>query len=361
MLAFALSSTFFARFRCLPFRLYCECGRYVSSRNVKVPRLSPVVQNHFIPHPNVPFSRTRLFATAAPRSKSRRPLRIEAPRTSGQLSRKQKLNTDLDKTERLQKFLSRCGVCSRRVAEEHILDGRVSVNGKVVRELGVKVDTFGDVVRFDRKVVELVKTEPVWLVMHKPRGVITTARDEKGRQSVLDVLTKDERDLRLLPVGRLDRDSSGVLLLTNDYGWIDVLTHPRYEHAKEYVVDVAGHPPKNIIRELQGGLVLPEDARATLPMEVTYLGKGERKVRSQITPVTRLVLYMREGRNRQIRKMMEEVGHPVVRLHRVSFGGIKLVGLARGQCRRLTRKEIKHLKQLKHGSKGKATEEFSHS
>lgn len=267
--------------------------------------------------------------------------------TKGQLSRQERLNGDLSETERLQKFLSRCGICSRRVAEDHIVDGRVAINGKVTRELGVKVNVDKDSVTFDGQVVELPEGEPIWLAMHKPRGVISTVRDEKDRATVITLLSETEQDARLLPVGRLDRDTSGLLLMTNDYPWINTLTHPSFEHEKSYLVDVMGTPSHRIIAELQAGVNLPDEERMTLPTQINVLGRGERALRSEYVRVTRLEIIMREGRKHQIRNMMEYVGHPVVRLHRVAFGGIGIGGLRRGECRNLSKREIKILKKSK--------------
>lgn len=225
---------------------------------------------------------------------------------------------------RLAKFLAHGGVASRRGAEAIITSGRVTVGDEVVTDPARDVGE-GDPVRVDG---ELIATEPaeVWAV-NKPPGVVSTASEPGARRAVVDLVRSDAR---LYPVGRLDADSSGLLLLTNDGGLANRLTHPRYEVPKTYRVELDRPPSQGDLRALRDGVEL-EDGR-TAPAAVRRL--GERDVE----------IVLREGRNRQVRRMAEALGNRVVALRRVRFGPIELGGLAEGAGRRLSEREVADLR-----------------
>jgi len=226
---------------------------------------------------------------------------------------------------RLQKLLAAAGVASRRKAEEMIRAGRVSVNGVVVTELGAKALAC-DVLAVDGKPVGAEKSGKVYIVLNKPEKVVTTASDQFGRATVMDYVP---RDVRLFPVGRLDYDTSGLIFLTNDGDWAYRLTHPKHEVAKTYIADVRGEPSEEVLDVLRSGVEI--DGRLTAPCEVVLLGGAKVKI------------ILREGRNRQVRRMFEVVGHSVVRLVRVAVGEIGLGGLASGKWRYLTEDEVRGL------------------
>ncbi len=224
---------------------------------------------------------------------------------------------------RLNAFLARAGVASRRKADELIKAGRVTVNGKP-GELNTFVES-RDRVEVDGKPV--AKQELAYLLLHKPAGVVTTARDPHGRPTVVDLVPPEPR---VVPVGRLDADTTGALLLTNDGELAHRLAHPRYEVDKVYVADVEGEPTDETIRRLAQGVDL-DDGR-TAPARVRRLGPS------------RLELAIHEGRNRQVRRMCEAVGHPVRRLHRPVYAGLTLGKLEPGDWRRLGKDEIAGLR-----------------
>ncbi len=232
--------------------------------------------------------------------------------------------------ERLQKYLARCGVASRRAAEEMILAGRVSVNGKTIRTLGTKVDPDVDRVTVDQKPVSLSQKH-VYIMLNKPRGYVTTAKDNFERKTVLDLIPKSLG--RLFPVGRLDYDSEGLLLLTNDGDLTFRLTHPSHEVTKSYLALVSGVPDESALSALRNGVLL--EGRKTLPARVS--------LKRQDTDKAVLLITISEGRNRQVRKMCSLVGHEVLRLRRVAVGPIQLGNLEPGTWRHLTEKEIQAL------------------
>ena len=230
---------------------------------------------------------------------------------------------------RLQKYLSRAGVASRRAAEGLMEQGRVKVNGRVVTELGTKVTPGSDVVYCDGRRVELEAFR--WFAFHKPKGVITTRSDPRGRSTIYDRLPPEMGTLKY--VGRLDRDTGGLLLLSNQGELIHRLLHPSSEVEREYRVTLAEEPSPEVARRLREGVELddgPARARSLRPA-----GRGHHGVRVNVVLV--------EGRNREVRRMFEAVGHPVLRLDRVRFGPIRLDGLATGRWRPLSAEEIKAL------------------
>jgi 23S rRNA pseudouridine2605 synthase len=237
--------------------------------------------------------------------------------------------------ERLQKVLAARGVASRRAAEEMILEGRVRVDGQVARELGTKVDPQRAEIRVDGKVLQ--RPRPRYFVLNKPRGYLTTASDPEGRRTVYDLLSPADRRDRVFPVGRLDMDSEGLLLLTNDGEFANRIAHPRYRIDKEYHAFVTGHPSPGALEQIRrGGFML--DGGRTSPAQVEVLEQSGQ------TTLLRVIIH--EGRRRQVRRIMEEIGHPVQRLRRVRLGPLTLAGLPAAGYRPLTAGELLRLRQL---------------
>ncbi|HET8656536.1 MAG TPA: pseudouridine synthase [Longimicrobiaceae bacterium] len=235
----------------------------------------------------------------------------------------------MDNETRLQAYLARAGVASRRASEELIREGRVRVNGEAA-ELGSKVQPGRDIVEVDGRVVRMRRAE--WVMLHKPRGYVTTRDDPGGRKTIYDLLPDELR--HLFHVGRLDRDSSGLLLLTNDGEAANRLLHPSFETTKEYLADVEGAPDDAALRELVRGVRLEDGVGRAEEVELT----GETR-----PGVFRLRMVMREGRNREVRRMLEAIGHPVRRLFRRRFGSIELGRLAPGRWRVLGDDEVARL------------------
>jgi pseudouridine synthase len=236
------------------------------------------------------------------------------------------------KPERLQKILSNAGITSRRKAETLILDGRVSLNGKVVRELGTKAVLGKDEIKVDGKVIE-PETDKVVLALYKPRRCVTTLDDPQGRPTVADLVS--DFPSRVYPVGRLDYDAEGLLLLTNDGELAHRLQHPRYKVDKVYLVKVRGHPPEEALALLQQGVKLEDGV--TAPAELNVL-EDEKKT-------TWISLTLREGRKHQVKRMCAAVGHPVLRLRRTEVGPIDLGSMRPGESRRLKAREVRSLRK----------------
>ena len=235
------------------------------------------------------------------------------------------------KPERLQKILSKAGVTSRRKAEGLILQGRVSVNGKIIRELGSKAVLGRDEICVDGKAIE-PELEGVVLALFKPRQCVTTLHDPQGRRTVADFVNKFP--MRLYPVGRLDYDAEGLLLLTNDGELAHRLQHPRYKVPKTYLVKVRGHPPAEALTSLQQGVNLEDGI--TAPAELIVMEEGQK--------ATWLSLTLREGRKHQVKRMCSAVGHPVLRLRRIQVGPVGLDNLRPGETRRLKSREVRSLR-----------------
>lgn len=235
--------------------------------------------------------------------------------------------------ERLQKVMARAGVASRRESERMIKAGRVQVNGQVVKELGTKV-TGADVVLVDGQLIE--REQKVYILFYKPRGVISAAKDDKGRKVVTDFF-KDIYQQRLYPVGRLDYDTSGLLLMTNDGDLANKLMHPRYKVNKTYVAKVAGIPTNDELEKLRHGIII--DGRKTTPAKSKVLSTDMKKQ----TAIVSLTIH--EGRNHQVKKMLQAIGHPVKKLKRETYGFLTLKGLTSGEYRELKHDEIELLKQ----------------
>ncbi len=231
---------------------------------------------------------------------------------------------------RLQKYLALCGVASRRYAEKLIADGHVSVNGEVVTAMGVQVDETADEVAVDGRPV-FPETEKHYLAYNKPIGEVTTASDPEGRATVMDRFR--DYPVRLFPVGRLDYDSEGLLLLTNDGDMMNRVLHPSFEIKKAYLVRVSNQVSDEEIIRLRKGVLI--DGRMTSPAEV-------RLIRREAF-FSDLLITIHEGRNRQVRKMIEAIGHQVVHLKRVQFGPVLLGDLPSGMWRKLTGEEIRKL------------------
>ena len=230
---------------------------------------------------------------------------------------------------RLQKFLAQAGVASRRAAEELIRQGRVEVNGRKA-ELGLSVDPLEDRVCLDGKSVTL-GTQKVLIAFYKPRGCVTTASDPQGRRTVLDFLP--DVGTRIFPVGRLDYDAEGLLLLTNDGELANRLLHPRYGISKVYDVKIKGHPDKKAIEQLRSGVRI--DQGVTAPAEVEIIRELPNAAWLRIT--------LHQGWNRQIKRMGLAVGHPVLRIRRIAYGPVRLGGLSPGRRRLLRLDEIRKI------------------
>jgi pseudouridine synthase len=229
--------------------------------------------------------------------------------------------------ERLQKILSQAGVASRRASEQLMLEGRVTVNGETVRELGTKADPSRDDIRVDGRRVKVAERHR-YLLLNKPRGYVTTRSDPQRRPTVIDLL----RGVReyVYPIGRLDFDSEGLLLLTNDGDLAARLTHPRHGITRVYDVRVLGEPDRHDVERLAKGVTI--DDRRTGPAEVNLVGPAH------------LVVTIREGRNRQVRKMCDAIGHPVTQLRRIAIGPIRDATLKPGEWRDLTEDEVRRLR-----------------
>lgn len=234
------------------------------------------------------------------------------------------------KKERLQKVLAHAGIESRRAAEEMILQGRVAVNGKVVTTLGTKVDPDRDTITVDGKPIPR-RVKPVYLMLNKPAGYITSVYDPKQRPTVMDLVPHKSR---IYPVGRLDANSEGLLLITNDGDFANRVAHPRHEHEKEYHVAVPGTVKAEDLQSLSEGVAI--DGYVTLPAQVRVLSADGK--------ITWLSITIVEGRNRQIRKMLHALGYRVERLIRVRIGPLWLGSLPRGSYRHLTPAEVSKLK-----------------
>jgi 23S rRNA pseudouridine2605 synthase len=231
-------------------------------------------------------------------------------------------------TERLQKILSQAGIASRRASEQLMIDGRVTVNGATIRELGTKADAAHDDIRVDGRRVKIAEVRR-YLLLNKPRGYVSTRSDPQQRPTVIDLLTGVHE--YVYPVGRLDYDSEGLLLLTNDGDLAARLTHPSHGVARVYEARVLGEPDAHDLDRLRKGV--PIEGRKTGPADITV----HRGV---------LLITVREGRNRQVRKMCEAIGHPVTELKRVAIGPIRDAKLKPGRWRNLTAEEVRKLQTL---------------
>jgi len=232
---------------------------------------------------------------------------------------------------RLQKFLAEQGVASRRKSEELIAAGKIKVNGHIA-VLGQKINPRKDLVTVGRqKIVSSKNRKMIYIMLHKPRGYVTTVSDEQNRKTVMDLVS--DIDERIYPVGRLDKDSEGLLLLTNDGSFTNAMTHPSHNYAKVYRVTVRPKVTDEMLYNMRNGIEI--DGKKTAPCEVTVLTTEENRVV--------LEFILKEGRNRQIRKMCESQGLEVARLKRTAIGPVKLGMLPQGKYRELSEQEIKKL------------------
>lgn len=235
--------------------------------------------------------------------------------------------------ERLQKVMAHAGVDSRRKCETLITQGRVKVNGKVVTEQGIQVSQ-NDLIEVDN--IPIDREEPVYFLLNKPRNMITAVSDDKGRPVVTDLFYGVEQ--RIYPVGRLDYDTTGVLILTNDGELSQLLMHPKHEIDKVYVAKVKGLIQKKMLNQLEKGVVI--EGRKTAPAKTKLLSSNVEK-QTSIVQIT-----IHEGRNRQVKKMFEAVGHPVQKLTREVYGNLTLNGLTSGEWRELKHFEVQQLRKL---------------
>jgi len=235
---------------------------------------------------------------------------------------------------RLNKYLAQCGVASRRRCDELIAAGCVAVNGQTVREMGVRVAE-GDAVSVDGQAVR-PEAEKRYLLYHKPAGEVTTVMDDRGRPTVLDHFS--DYPVRVFPVGRLDYDSEGLLLLTNDGELAHRLLHPSREVEKGYLARITGALGQEALRALRQGVLMEGETRPTVPARVQVI--------RQEAFASVVLVGIREGRNRQVRRMFDAVGHKVLSLRRVAFGPLRLGDLARGAYRELTPQEVDELRRL---------------
>lgn len=236
--------------------------------------------------------------------------------------------------ERLQKYMASCGIASRRKCEELILLGKVKVNGNVIEELGFKVNPLKDIVEYDGRVITKEERK-VYIMLNKPEDVITSVKDEKDRKTVIDIVKVNER---IFPIGRLDYDSSGLILLTNDGELYNKIIHPRVELDKKYVAVVKGEVSLDDKEKFESGIDI--GGYITAPAKLKMLEYSHRKDLSTIE------VCIHEGKNRQIRKMCSAINHEVISLKRVSIGNIRLGQLKKGEYRYLNDEEMKYLMSL---------------
>lgn len=234
---------------------------------------------------------------------------------------------------RLQKYMAKCGVDSRRGSESIILAGRVEVNNLVIKELGTKINPDKDIIKVDNNIIEMEKNK-VYIMLNKPEEYVTTVKDRHSEKIVLDLI--DGISERIFPIGRLDSDTSGLLLLTNDGDLAYKLTHPSHEIIKKYIAVVEGTPnSKKLIRFKKG---LKIDGRVTAKAYIRIIKRHKDS--------SMLEIAIHEGRNRQVRKMCKYIRHPVIKLKRISIDKLNLNGLEIGKWRYLTTKEVEYLKKL---------------
>ncbi|EOD01088.1 pseudouridine synthase [Caldisalinibacter kiritimatiensis] len=234
---------------------------------------------------------------------------------------------------RLQKYMAKCGIASRRKSEHLIQKGLIKVNGNVITELGYKIDPANDIVEYKNKIIKM-EEKKVYILLNKPVGYITTVKDQFNRPTVLDLI-KEVKE-RVYPVGRLDFDTSGLLIITNDGELTYKLTHPSHEIVKTYIAKVKGIPNESKLNNFRNGLYI--DGYIT--------SKADINVIRELKNSSVLKIKIHEGKNRQVRKMCAKIGHPVISLKRIAIGKLRLNDLPKGQWRFLTQKEIEYLKSI---------------
>lgn len=240
--------------------------------------------------------------------------------------------------ERLQKYMARCGVASRRKCEEIILSGKVKVNNDMVNELGVKIDPDKDKVFYKGERI-LPEENKLYIMLNKPEGYITSVKDEKGRKTILDIVKVEER---IYPIGRLDYDSSGLILLTNDGDIYNKIIHPRVEVEKKYIALCKGIFSDEEIKKFENGIDI--GGYITADAKIKLIDKEKDRRTNEVNSLVEIIIH--EGKNRQIRKMCSALGHDVITLKRVAIGEIKLGYLKRGEWRNLTKEELNYINSL---------------
>lgn len=242
-------------------------------------------------------------------------------------------NSKTSRLMRLNRFISNYTKLSRRKADEYIKEGRITVNNITVSDFGIKIDPNKDVVAVDGEIIKTKRKKNIYIVLYKPEKTITTVKDNKGRTTVLDLINIKEK---IFPIGRLDYETTGVLLLTNDGDFANLLMHPRYEVEKKYYAELS--KPLSIVHreKLTRGIML--DNQKTKPCKINFPYEKN----FQVVEVT-----LMEGRNKQVRRMFQQFGYFVKKLHRISYGPIDLTGLEPGQWRRLTKQEVNHFLKYK--------------
>lgn len=238
--------------------------------------------------------------------------------------------------ERLQKFIANKGICSRRKAEELILNGKVKVNGKIILELGTKIDIDKDIVEVNGEKISNNIDKKIYVLLNKPIGYVTTTKDQFGRDTVLDLVKVKEK---ILPVGRLDMYTSGALILTNDGDFIYKVTHPKHEIEKTYNVTVRGKITEEDVEKLTNGVEIENYVSKEAKVKILKINDEKNLSRIEIT--------IHEGKNREVRKMCEAIGKKVLALHRIKIGNINVKNLKLGEWRYLNQKEVKSLLDIK--------------
>lgn len=233
---------------------------------------------------------------------------------------------------RVQKFLSEAGICSRRKAEELILEGKIKVNGKIIYELGTKINPDIDVIEFNNKIVNKIKSKHLYILLNKPIGYVTTVKDQFNRPTVMDLITVERR---VLPVGRLDMYTSGALILTDDGEFINKVTHPRHQINKSYIATVKGIATQEDIQKLENGIEIDDYITSKAKAKIIKIDKEK--------GISRIEIVIHEGKNRQVRKMCESIGKKVLALHRTKIGNIEVRNLKLGSWRYLNDKEVSNL------------------
>lgn len=244
--------------------------------------------------------------------------------------------------ERLQKYMARCGIASRRKCEEIILDGKIKVNGTIITEVGTKIDPEKDIVEYNNSIIK-VEEKKVYIMLNKPEGYITSVKDEKGRKTVLDIVNVEER---IYPIGRLDYDSSGLLILTNDGSIYNNIIHPRVSIKKNYIAVCRGKFSENDIKRFKRGIDIGGYVTAEADIEVISEEKIFNKKKNCDEILSTVEISIHEGKNRQIRRMCSSLNHEVLSLKRVSIGNIKLGYLKKGEWRHLTDSELNYIRGL---------------
>lgn len=236
----------------------------------------------------------------------------------------------MDKEVRLQKYLADCGVASRRKSEEIITGGKVKVNGNVITELGTKVIPGKDKVLVAGKEIQQVE-QHIYIMLNKPEGYITTVHEQLNRPSVMDLVTDIKE--RIFPVGRLDMDTTGLIVMTNDGSFAYKITHPKHEINKKYIAEIKGCPDSLKLSKFSKGLKIED--YTTAPASIKLLAK------KKYSSIVEIIIH--EGKNRQVKKMCEAIGHPVIRLQRAALGGLELGNLPLGKWKYITKKDIEKI------------------